>query len=319
MNQCVTWKWMLSGWLLMSVAMAAPDRPNVIMIAVDDMNDWIGPMGNPHVKTPNLDRLAQRGVTFQNAHTAGIFCAPSRAAIFTGRLPSTTGCYEETPTMFHCPQFRPLQVALQESGYETFGTGKLYHHGAGYLDLRGWTEYYVHSEEQKKTGWGADSWEHGVPLPAQFPHSKYNEGKLETASGGLFMESAPLPDEDEEKLADTIRANWAVSVLSKKHDKPFFLGVGFYAPHFPNYAPKKYFDLYDEKTIWRPEIKEDDLSDVPDIMARPMSSRQKNIHQKLIDLGILNEATLGYMACISYADAMIGRILDALEASPYRP
>ena len=108
-----------------SARLRAASPPNVLMIAVDDMNDWIGPMGNPYVKTPNLDRLAKHGITFQNAHTVGIFCAPSRASLFTGRLPSTTGIYEETPTFVQRPDLRPLQVAFQESGYATYGTGKL--------------------------------------------------------------------------------------------------------------------------------------------------------------------------------------------------
>ncbi|MCU0858772.1 MAG: sulfatase, partial [Pontiellaceae bacterium] len=297
----------------------AEERPNVLMIAVDDMNDWIGPMGNPYVKTPNLDRLAKRGITFRNAHTVGIFCAPSRASIFTGRLPSTTGCYEETPTIYQCPDFRPLQSAFRESGYETFGTGKLYHHTAGFLDLRGWSEYHMQTEAQKLTGWGQNSWEfEGAPLPVPYPHSLFNKDKPPEKMAGQFMESAPLPDEQEDLMADTIRAKWAVEVLGRQHDSPFFLAVGFYAPHFPNYAPKKYFDLYDPATMWRPEIKEDDLDDIPPVMRKPMMGRQKNIHNRLIELGILDEATLAYMACISYADAMIGRLLDALDASPYR-
>ena len=301
------------------VQLWAAERPNVVMIAVDDMNDWIGPMGNPYVKTPNMDRLAKRGITFQNAHTVGIFCAPSRASLFTGRLPSTTGCYEETPTMVQCPNFRPLQVAFKESDYETYGTGKLYHHIAGFLDLRGWTEYHMQTEAQKLTGWGQDSWDfEGVPLPTPYPHSLFNQQKDAKKIEAGFMESAPLPDEDEDKMADTIRANWAVDVLSREHDKPFFLAVGFYAPHYPNYAPKKYFDLYDPKTMWRPEIKKNDLDDIPEIMRKPMLHRQESTYNKLIELGILDEAWLGYMSCITYADAMVGRVLDALEHSPYR-
>jgi arylsulfatase A-like enzyme len=299
----------------------AAARPNVVMIAVDDMNDWIGPMGNTYVKTPNLDRLAQRGITFQNAHTVGIFCAPSRASLFTGRLPSTTGCYEETPTVFQCPQFRPLQEAFHESGYETYGMGKLYHHIAGFLDLRGWTEYNTQTGAQKSSGWGADSWDfEGVPLPDPYPHSLFNQKARdpEKAKKAGFMESAPLPNAVEENMADTLRANWAAEVLGRKHGKPFFLGVGFYAPHFPNYAPKKYFDLYDSRTMWRPELKAGDLDDLPPKIRKAQLSRKASIHDKLVELGILDEAMLGYMSCISYADAMVGRVLDALDKSPYR-
>ncbi len=296
---------------------AAP--PNVLMIAVDDMNDWIGPMGNPSVKTPNLDRLAKRGITFQNAHTVGIFCAPSRASIFTGRLPSTTGIYEETPSFVQRPDLRPLQLAFQESGYATYGTGKLYHHTAGFLDRRGWTDFHLQTEEQKLSGWGQDTWRSkGAPEPTPYPHSAFNKDKpVETVAAG-FLETAPLPNEDEEKMADTIRANWAAGVLGRKHEKPFFLGVGFYAPHYPNYAPKKYFDQYDAKTMWQPKVKEDDLDDIPAAQRKTRLARKKNVYEKVIELGILDESRLAYMACITYADAMVGRVLDALDKSPYR-
>ncbi len=297
----------------------AGSPPNVLMIAVDDMNDWIGPMGNPYVKTPNLDRLAQRGITFQNAHTTGIFCAPSRASIFTGRLPSTTGIYEETPTFFQRPDLRPLQVAFQESGYATYGTGKLYHHTAGFLDRRGWTDFHLQTDEQKLSGWGQDSWTFkDAPRPTPYPHSAYNRDKSAEAVKAGFLETAPLPNEDEEKMADTLRANWAVEVLGRTHEKPFFLGVGFYAPHYPNYAPAKYFEQYDPKTMWRPAVKEDDLDDLPPAQRKARLARKKSVYDKVINLGILDEARLAYMACISYADAMVGRVLDALDKSPYR-
>ena len=106
-------------------------QPNVIFFAVDDMNDWSEPLGSTMAKTPNLDRLAKMGVTFTNAHTAGIYCAPSRAAIFTGRYASTTGCYSDHVYFYDHPEYRPLQVAFKEGGYSVYGTGKLFHHPAG--------------------------------------------------------------------------------------------------------------------------------------------------------------------------------------------
>ena len=121
-----------------------PTPPNVIFFATDDLNDWVGPLNSGiRAKTPNLDRLAARGVTFQNAQASGTFCAPARTALFTGRHPSTTGAY--TTQVYHHdrPELRPLQVALQQGGYATFGTGKLFHHPAGYVDLRGWTEFHT--------------------------------------------------------------------------------------------------------------------------------------------------------------------------------
>jgi arylsulfatase A-like enzyme len=309
----------LSVALGAAACLGAATRPNVLMIAIDDMNDWIGPMGHPAAKTPNLDRLARRGVVFQNAHTVGIFCAPSRAAIFTGRLPSTTGVYEETPSFVQRPDLRPLQVAFQESGYATYGTGKLYHHTAGFLDRRGWTEFWLQTEEQKRSGWGQDTWRFkGAPRPVPFPHSAYNHGKPAQNVDAGFMESAPLPDDQEEKMADTMRANWAAGVLARPHDQPFFLGVGFYAPHYPHYAPAKYFAQYDAKSLWRPTVKDDDLDDIPPAQRKARQSRKKNVYDRVGELGLLDEARLGYLACITYADAMIGRVLDALDRSPHR-
>ncbi|MGA0846126.1 MAG: sulfatase-like hydrolase/transferase, partial [Luteolibacter sp.] len=107
------------------------DRPNIVMFVLDDLNDWVSPLGYEQAITPNMERLSASGVTFTNAHTAGVFCAPSRSAFFTGRFASTTGCY--TTQVYHHdhPDIRPLQVVLQDSGYSTFGAGKLFHHPAG--------------------------------------------------------------------------------------------------------------------------------------------------------------------------------------------
>lgn len=290
--------------------------PNVLFIAVDDMNDWIGSHGTtPRALTPNMDRLAERGLNFVNAHTAGIFCAPSRTAIFTGQHASTTGYYD-TATYFHGrPDLRPLQVSFAEAGYKTFGAGKLFHHPEGNVDLRGWTEFFVRSQRQRESGWPLDSWGDDVPFPDPFPNSIYNKGKQVT--GGLFLEWGSVPNDKEEELADTIRANYAVSKLKQKHDKPFFLGVGFYAPHFPNYCPQKYFDMYDPEEIQLPDYGQNDLDDLPPTIQRKMTNRGKLHHARLVELDAVDDAIHGYLACISYADALIGRVLDALEASPY--
>lgn len=117
-------------------------------------------------------------------------------------------------------------------------------------------------------------------------------------------------------MADTIRVNWAADQLGKKHDKPFFLACGIYAPHFPNYCPQKYFDLYDRDQIELPPIKIDDLEDLPERMKRAKTARSK-IHKELEAKGAVKDAIHGYLACMSYADAMMGRVLNALEKSPY--
>ena len=307
--------------LLSCSLLSAEDRkPNVLFLAVDDMNDWIGclegslPIDGPRAITPNLDKLAARGVNFTNAHTAGVFCAPSRAAIFSGQYASTTGCYESANYFVHTPEIESLQTSFAKAGYTTLGTGKLYHHPVGAIDQRGWSEFFLRTREQRENGWPLDSWSEGTPYPNPFPASVYNEGQEIT--GGLFLEWAGLPDEQEEDMADTMRVNWAVEQLQKTHDKPFFLACGIYAPHYPNYCPKKYFDLYDPEEIELPRYQADDLSDLPPKIQKSYTNRLK-IRQKLEDLEALRDSIHGYLACISYADAMMGRVLDALEASPY--
>lgn len=295
---------------------AAESQPNVLFLAVDDMNDWIGCLETtPRAITPNIDRLAARGVNFTNAHTAGVFCAPSRAAIFSGQFASTTGCYQ-TPSYFvgH-PEIEALQMSFAKGGYTTLGAGKLFHHPQGAIDQRGWTEFFLRNQIQRENGWPLESWSSETPVPQPFPNSVYNKGQKFKA--GLFLEWGAVPNVKEEEIADTIRVNWAVDQLKKKHDKPFFLGCGLYAPHYPNYCPQKYFDMYDPAKIAMPPMREDDLKDLPPKIRKVRENRKRLHHEKLVKMGAMNDAIHGYLACISYADAMLGRVLDALEASAY--
>lgn len=295
------------------IAVGAP--PNVLFLAVDDMNDWIGCLENsPSAITPNIDRLAARGVNFTNAHTAGVFCAPSRAAIFSGQYASTTGCYQSARYFVDHPEIEALQMSFAKAGYSTFGAGKLFHHPEGAIDRRGWTQFFLRNPAQRRNGWPLDSWGQDTPFPKPFPASVFNEGQEVT--GGLFLEWGSVPNDREEELADTIRVNWAVDQLKKEHDKPFLLACGIYAPHFPNYCPQKYFDLYDAGNIILPPYKADDLDDLPPKI-RKMKINRSRIHKKLEKLDAVDDAIHGYLACMSYADAMMGRVLDALEASPY--
>ncbi len=299
-----------------STTSAADNRPNVLFLAVDDMNDWIGCLETtPHAITPNIDRLAQRGVNFTNAHTAGVFCAPSRAAIFSGQFASTTGCYE-TPYYFaNHPEIESLQVSFAKAGYTTLGAGKLFHHPAGAIDQRGWSEFFLRNQIQRESGWPLESWSEETPVPQPFPASIYNKGQKFKA--GLFLEWGGIPNDKEGEMADTIRVNWAVEQLQKKHDTPFFLACGLYAPHFPNYCPQKYFDLYDSADIELPPMRDDDLVDLPPKIRRKWENRKRQHHVKLVELDAVDDAIHGYLACISYADAMLGRVLNALSSSPY--
>ncbi|TWU21828.1 sulfatase [Bythopirellula polymerisocia] len=295
-------------------ASAEHSKPNVLFFAVDDMNDWVGALGHEQAITPNMDRLARSGVNFVNAHTAGVFCAPSRSAIFTGRHASTTGCYT-TQVYFHDhPEIIPLQKVLQEGGYATFGAGKLFHHPAGFVDRRGWDEFFLRKEEQKKRGWPLDSWTVDDPaLPIPYPNSIFNHDRK--PANEFFLEWGRVLNENEEKMADTIRTEWACDLLRKKHNRPVFVAVGLYAPHFPNYAPEKYFDLYDPDKIELPPCRADDLEDLPPKIRKAKEARAAH-HKRLERLGAVDDAILGYLACISYADAMLGRLLDAIESGP---
>ena len=293
-------------------------RPNVIMFVTDDLNDWVNPLGYSQAVTPNLDRLAKMGVSFTNAHAPGVYCAPSRTAIWTGLHASTTGCYENQIFHYDFPDLQTIQMAFKQAGYKAFGAGKLYHHRSGYVDLRGWDEYFARSQEVKDMAWEMNGYHMtDVPLPDPYPYSPYyTETEREIRSAG-HLEWGPIANEQEDDMVDAMRTNWACDKIREQHEKPFFLAVGMYLPHYPNYAPKKYFDLYDRDVIELPPYKEDDLDDLSPALRRRMLNRYRQ-HLELEKLGALKDAVLAYLACVSYADAMLGRILDALETSPYR-
>jgi arylsulfatase A-like enzyme len=293
---------------------AAGKPPNVVFFVVDDMNDWVGPLGHDQAITPNMDRLAESGVCFTNAHTAGVFCAPSRTALFTGRHASRTGCYTTQVYSHSLPGLTPLQVVLQRGGYATYGGGKLFHHPAGFVDLRGWDEFFVRDPSQKTRGWPLDSWTTTMEiLPKPYPHSIFNQDR--EPADGFFLEWGPLKNGNEGKMADTIRTEWACGLLGRKHEKPLFLAVGLYTPHFPNYVPGKYFDLYDPAKIKPPPYKADDLDDLPPAVRKAKTARAAH-HKRLVALDAVEDAIHGYLASISYADAMLGRVLDAIESGP---
>lgn len=204
-------------------------NPNVVMFSMDDLNCWINPMGYSQAKTPNLDRLAKAGVTFMDAHAPGVFCAPSRTAIWTGLQAFTTGCYQNEVFRYDYPDMVTLQTAFKQGGYNTYGAGKLYHHRGGYVDLRDWDEYFSRSQEMRDTGWEMNGYHmNDVPLPDPYPYSPYFEkyGNKKNSSAG-HMEWGPIANDQEDKMVDTMRTDWMCEVLKRKHDKPFFAALGF--------------------------------------------------------------------------------------------
>jgi arylsulfatase A-like enzyme len=307
-------KAMVLGAVFAIAGAQAAQQPNVLFFSLDDMNDWVGAMGYEQAVTPNMDRLAKSGVNFMNAQTAGVFCAPSRSAIFTGRHASTTGCYTTQVYFQNNPDIIPLHKLFADGGYATYGAGKLFHHPKGYIDQRGWTEFFFRTEEQRREGWDIRTWTTDDPiLPDPYPNSIFNHDR--EPANKFFLEWGKIKNEDEAKMADTMRTEWACDLLSRKHDKPIFVGVGLYATHFPNYAPEKYFDLYDADNIELPPYKADDLEDLPPAVKKAKTGRSA-IQMRLESLDAVDDAVHGYLACISYQDAMLGRLLKAIESGP---
>lgn len=294
------------------------NQPNVIFFAMDDLCDWVSPLDYNQAKTPNMDRLAKQGVVFTYAQSPGVFCTPSRTAIMTGLNASTTGCYGEDPFQYDHPDLVTLQMAFKQGGYSSYGAGKIYHHRGGFLDLRGWDKYFSRSQEMRDLGWEMNSYYMAdAPRPTPFPYSPYSINTGSTGGSALHLEWGPIPNEKEDDMIDAVRTNWACNVLKQKHDKPFFLALGLYSPHYPNYAPQKYFDMYDLNSIQLPPYKADDLDDLPERIRKQMTNRSKQ-HKELEELGVLKDAVRGYLAATSFADAMLGRVLDALDASQYK-
>ncbi|MCW5978253.1 MAG: sulfatase [Bryobacteraceae bacterium] len=287
------------------------DKPNVLMIAVDDWNDWVAALGgHPQVKTPNLDRLASRGILFTDAHTASPLCNPSRTAVMTGRLPSRSGVYDNDQVWRTAmPDVVTLPQYFKAHGYRVEGAGKVFHHGRGFNDPRSWDNYFFWNPKARANAWHDDYSFPPDPEPAR-PVTP-----MPTVSWRNF-DWAPL-DVAEEEMPDWKVSSWAAEFLGKKHDRPFFLAAGIFRPHIPWFVPRKYFEMYPLDEVVVPTIKEDDLADLPPA-AWKMALNEFSRHDLLVATGNFKKAVQAYLACISFADAMAGRILDALEKSEYR-
>jgi arylsulfatase A-like enzyme len=278
-------------------AKAAGKKPNVLFIGIDDLNDWIGCLGgHPDVKTPNIDRLAKRGVLFTSAHCAAPACNPSRAALMTGIRPSTSGVYHNPNPWRQSPVLKnavTLPQHFMAHGYRVTGSGKMYH--GSFPDPQSWQEYWPSLTQQQPKG----------PAPANRP--------LNGIPNTSHFDWGPLKA-DKSDMSDWKVTDYVTGQLKKEHDKPFFLACGIYRPHLPWYVPQKYFDLYPLDKITLPTIKEDDLDDVPPIGKKMSGGRD---HSKVIKYNQWRKAVQGYLASISFTDECVGRVIDALDNSEY--
>lgn len=289
----------------------AQEKPNVLFLAVDDMKDWVGCLGGYEgtVHTPHIDRLAERGVLFTNAHCPSPLCAPSRAAIMLGQRPSTTGLYDNGQWWYaNYPDKVSLPLQFRHQGYYVAGAGKLFHHTAGNTPPNQWDDF-------QRLLFRNDPWFRGVkknypwsesgPNPDGFPFSGVEGLGHENDWGSLGI---PETDYD-----DTLSANYAIEFLGKEHGQPFFLACGIFRPHLPWYVPQSYFDLYPIEDVVLPQILDTDLDDVPEAGLKIAASRRGDL-EKIRAADKHREAVRAYLASISYADAQLGRVLDALDA-----
>jgi choline-sulfatase len=276
------------------------DRPpNVVMIVIDDQNDWIGCLnGHPQARTPHIDRLAKRGTLFLSAHCQSPLCNPSRTSVMTGLRPSTTGVYGLSPGLRAVEALRAVTTLprhFSNHGYETLMAGKIYHGDYGRIP--------------------ADHEFDTVGPPAGIG-PRPTSPLVETPSHHPLVDWGTFPHRDEDK-GDWKLASWTVEQLQQPHEKPFFLSTGFFLPHVPCYVTQKWYDLFPDETLQLPTVPADDRSDTPRF--------SWYLHWKLPEprLRFLQEASQwknlvrSYLASTAFVDAQVGRILDALDASPY--
>jgi len=286
----------LAQGVIWSGPLLAADKPNVLFIAVDDLNDWIGVLsGHPQSVTPHIDRLAARGMLFTRCYCAAPACNPSRAALMTGIRPSTSGVYHNSqPWRAGLPQAVTLPQHFMAHGYRALGSGKIYH--GRFPDPPSWNTFFPSKTKQKPSD----------PLPKKRPLN----GIPQTA----HFDWGPL-DVDDSQMGDVQVADWVIQQLGRKQPGPFFLACGIYRPHLPWYVPRKYFDRFDLDGIQLPATRDDDLQDVP--AAGIKMARPDRDHARVLKHKQWPQAVRGYLASISFADTQVGRVLDALDASRY--
>ncbi|MRI02404.1 sulfatase-like hydrolase/transferase [Kriegella sp. EG-1] len=281
--------------------------PNVLFISVDDLNNMLGVLKiHPNTKTPNIDKLASRGVLFSNAHCQAPLCGPSRASIMSGLRPSTTGIYGMIPDdkirsdnpatkdIIFLPEY------FGENGYHTMGIGKLFHSHAPegmFDDSGGRVERFGPYPDDRFVwdGFGTSD--------------RKNYGRTNTDWGAFPEVDSLMPDHQS--------VDWAIKRLSKTYDKPFFMGVGFLRPHVPLYVPQKWFDLHPLDSIKTVPYESDDLDDVPPVAKLINDLPMMPSTDWAIKSGEWPKIIQAYLACVSFVDHEIGRMLNALENSEH--
>ena len=297
---------------LFSADTLVAQRPNVLFITVDDLNDFTGFGGHPDAITPNMDRLAREGVNFRRAHCAYPLCGGSRATIFSGVY------LDELETSIIQPEDDEveqrteaigsslLHTYLRDRGYETFAVGKVMHDHVpdGSVDMSGGRRGFDRNEDST-----------GRRLRHNFPLSLNNDLADNLTDWGVYVGNNG--EGTEEDMTDTEYADWAIDRLEENHNDPFMLMVGFQHPHVPWYCPQRYYNMYNVNNLTLPPYRSNDFNDIPDYPEDELLNPEQPNTEWAIASGQWRNIIHAYLANVSYVDFHIGRVLDALEDSPY--
>ena len=278
------------------------NHPNVLFIALDDMNDWTEPLaGNSQALTPNMNAFKKEAVNFTRNYCTSPGCNPSRSTLLTGLHTFNSGMYSNYQDWRKVPLLknRPtLSHYFRQNGYFTAGAGKIFHYSQ--VDTMAWDEYYPSIKN---------------PMPKEFlPENRpVNMESFKYMYNMFDWTGLEIPDEE---TADFKSVQYISQQLAKNHEKSFFLACGIYRPHLPWYVPQKYFDLFPLDKIQLPKLLENDTADLGQ-RAKELITRGGNYHKHVIKSGQWKNAIQGYLASIAYADAMLGILLNNLKNSPF--
>ena len=291
--------YLVIGILSITATVFSKQKPNILFLMSDDLNTALSGFGHPQCKTPELDKLAQRGLRFENMHCQYPVCGASRASLMSGLYPYANGTLGNAGTLRgNMPNVVTMSQLFRKNGYRVGRVSKIYHMGIPPEILAG-----------TATRDDPHSWDEVVNIKApeqNAPGKKTNWSPKNNSSQSF---TGVVAEGDDLAHADGMAASHAIDFLKRHKDNPFFLACGFVRPHVPLVAPAKYFDRYDRDAMIAPVVPDNDLEDVPEII--------RNYKRNSTSYGVTPELHKGlleaYYASISYMDAQVGRVLDALE------
>jgi len=281
-----------------------PADVSVLMISIDDLNDWVGCLGgHPQARTPNIDRFATQGVLFTNAHSPAPSCNPCRTAVLTGVAPWRSGVYNNNPRWRDAlPDVVTLPAHFRNNGWVCRGGGKFFHHFQNNVD--GWDTYFPKVQYEFPEASFA-------PEELTYRYEPTRESWYREFVWGPF-----LPQHNEQAHGDQATVNHVIGLLDEiPAGQKFFMNCGIYRPHVPWYVPKRYFDAFPIDRVQMPQTVVDDPVDLP-AKVRGQVLRDP-YYQALEQAGVHREATQAYLASVLYMDAMVGQVLDALDKSAH--